>query len=209
MSHMNVYSQPQYNHHMMTSPMPQGGSQGTPHSGQGPSPDPHMGGSMNTQYSGHSGSADTTRHPSRRPSLQVQNDVNSPVHHSGGATPINQYAARSSQSQSQGQSQKGHGGFPAQPQHPQPGSSQDRGMGRTSLRYDGVNGPLAPVKAENYNPNNQGFNWEAPEGGWPSTMINRPHMQTSQYKNAYSSTGFDMLSVLVCPTCSMLFWQIY
>lgn len=27
-------------------------------------------------------------------------------------------------------------------------------------------------------------------------MINRPHMQ-SAYKNAYSSTGFDMLGVLV------------
>ncbi|KAF2760706.1 hypothetical protein EJ05DRAFT_473331 [Pseudovirgaria hyperparasitica] len=39
--------------------------------------------------------------------------------------------------------------------------------------------------------------WTAPEGGYPSTMGNaRPHME-SQYKNAYSSTGFDMLGVLM------------
>ena len=52
------------------------------------------------------------------------------------------------------------------------------------------------VDPSKYNPNNQGFDWEEGEGGWPSTMVNRPHMQSS-YKNAYSSTGFDMLGVLV------------
>lgn len=38
--------------------------------------------------------------------------------------------------------------------------------------------------------------WSAPPGGFPSTMHSRPHMKT-QFKNAYSSTGFDMLGVLV------------
>ncbi|KAK7519950.1 blue-light-activated transcription factor [Phyllosticta citriasiana] len=33
-------------------------------------------------------------------------------------------------------------------------------------------------------------------GGFPSTMHNRPHMET-QFKNVYSSTGFDMLGVLM------------
>jgi hypothetical protein len=39
--------------------------------------------------------------------------------------------------------------------------------------------------------------WSAPAGGFPSTMHQNPHMKT-QFKNAYSSTGFDMLGVLVC-----------
>lgn len=40
------------------------------------------------------------------------------------------------------------------------------------------------------------FPWSTPQGGFPSTMRNNPHMST-QFKNAYSSTGFDMLGVLV------------
>jgi hypothetical protein len=39
--------------------------------------------------------------------------------------------------------------------------------------------------------------WSTPTGGFPSTMHDNPHMKT-QFKNAYSSTGFDMLGVLVC-----------
>ncbi|KAI4608710.1 hypothetical protein J4E81_003826 [Alternaria sp. BMP 2799] len=38
--------------------------------------------------------------------------------------------------------------------------------------------------------------WQAPTGGFPSTKANNPHMKT-QFKNAYSSTGFDMLGVLM------------
>lgn len=40
------------------------------------------------------------------------------------------------------------------------------------------------------------FPWTVPTGGFPSTMNSNPHMNT-QFKNAYSSTGFDMLGVLV------------
>jgi hypothetical protein len=40
--------------------------------------------------------------------------------------------------------------------------------------------------------------WQVPSGGFPSTMHQNPHMKT-QFKNAYSSTGFDMLGVLVGP----------
>lgn len=87
-------------------------------------------------------------------------------------------------------------GFQGQPQNPLPGSLQDRGVGRVGNDYDGINGPL-PVKPANYNPNNQNFPWQPVGGSWPSTMVNKPHMQ-SAYKNAYSSTGFDMLGVLVC-----------
>lgn len=38
--------------------------------------------------------------------------------------------------------------------------------------------------------------WSPPAGGFPSTMHQNPHMKT-QFKNAYSSTGFDMLGILV------------
>lgn len=38
--------------------------------------------------------------------------------------------------------------------------------------------------------------WITPQGGFPSTKDKNPHMNT-QFKNAYSSTGFDMLGVLM------------
>ncbi|KAL5116818.1 hypothetical protein ACEQ8H_005299 [Pleosporales sp. CAS-2024a] len=38
--------------------------------------------------------------------------------------------------------------------------------------------------------------WKPPAGGFPSTMHSNPHMKT-QFKDAYSSTGFDMLGVLM------------
>lgn len=40
--------------------------------------------------------------------------------------------------------------------------------------------------------------WSPPAEGFPSTMHQNPHMKT-QFKNAYSSTGFDMLGILVRP----------
>lgn len=188
MSHINTYSQPQFHHSMMNSPLPQGGSQGTPQSVHNPSQASGAVSGVNTEYSGHSNSTENTRHVSRRHSLQIPDSVSSQQHSSGGVTPINQSGSVSSHHQR-------HSGFQGQPQNPQPGSQHDRGMGNSSQAYDGVNGPV-PVDPANYNPNNQGFSWEAGKGGWPSTLINRPHMQTS-YKNAYSSTGFDMLAVLV------------
>lgn len=187
MSQMNVYNQPQFNQSMMSSPMHASGSQSTAHAAQGPSQDPGGSSGMNPQYSGHTNSSrDTLRHISRRQSLQMPS-MSSPVH-SGGLTPMSQPA-------SAGPQNNANAGFQAQPQHPQSGSQQDRGLHNVASTYDGVNGPL-PVNAANYNPNNQGYAWEAPEGGWPSTMVGKPHMETSN-KNAYSSTGFDMLGVLV------------
>ena len=187
MTQMNLFSQPQFGQPMMSSPIHPGNSQSTVHSAQGPSQDPGGGIGLNTQFSRHtSASSGTARNTSRRQSLQIPT-MSSPVH-SGGVTPLSQPPSATPQDQ-------GNMGFPRQPQHPQPGSREDRGMGSPSQAYDGVNGPL-PVNAANYNPNNQGFKWETPEGGWPSTMVNKPHQQTS-YKNAYSSTGFDMLGVLV------------
>ena len=120
-----------------------------------------------------------TPQPSRSHSMQASNQTTHPQlsrQQSGSGTP-------------QRQEPQQHAGFAAQPQHPQPGSAQDRGVG------PGSHAGLDPDPS-NYNSNNQGLNWEAPDGGWPSTMTGRPHMQ-SEYKNAYSSTGFDMLGVLV------------
>lgn len=184
---LDLYTPSQYNQPMINSPVPRSGSQGTLHSAQGPSQDPGGGNGMNAQYTVRKNSSGgSARNVSRRQSLQIPT-MASPVH-SGGITPLSQPPSATPQEQ-------GHGGFQRQPQNPQPGSRQDRPIGNPSQGYDGVNGPL-PVNAANYNPNNQGFKWETPEDGWPSTMVNKPHMQTS-YKNAYSSTGFDMLAVLV------------
>ncbi|KAF2864206.1 hypothetical protein K470DRAFT_209728 [Piedraia hortae CBS 480.64] len=41
-----------------------------------------------------------------------------------------------------------------------------------------------------------GPTWQPPEGGWPSSMTGRLHSQTV-FKNAYSQSGFDMLSILM------------
>jgi hypothetical protein len=188
MSQMNMYRQPQFSQSMMASPVPHSGAQNTTRSAQAPLQDPEGGNSMGSQYSNHShSSAGTTRNNiSRNQSLHAP-DMSSPEH-SGDVTPM-------SQSRSVNQQNHANIGFPGQPQNPQPGTQQDRGMGNRSQMYDGVNGPV-PVNGANYNANSQNFNWDTPDGGWPSTMVNRPHMQSS-YKNAYSSTGFDMLGVLV------------
>jgi PAS domain-containing protein len=43
---------------------------------------------------------------------------------------------------------------------------------------------------------NMTSNWNVPSGGFPSTMHSNPHQKT-QFKDAYSSSGFDMLGVLM------------
>lgn len=190
---MNLYSQPQFNTSAMSSPMHPLQQQGTPNVQRGSVQDMGPGSGMNTQYGGRSvHSLGPVRALSRSTSLHVQDDRSS-VH---GGTPM----TAGNQHDNNRHGPPGQG-FRGQPQHPQPGSSDDRGMGDPRTQeFDGTNGPV-PVNPSNYNPNNQGFAWDAPEGGWPSTMVGRPHMQ-STYKNAYSSTGFDMLGVLVFDVCS-------
>jgi PAS domain-containing protein len=57
--------------------------------------------------------------------------------------------------------------------------------------------PGQDLPAEKMNQiNNFKLPWNPPPGGFPSTMHSNPHMKT-QFKNAYSSTGFDMLGVLM------------
>lgn len=188
---MDMYNQPQFSNSIMTSPMHSHPQNTTPISAsRGPVHDAGGGNGMNNMrygsHSGHSSGSAVRASLSRSQSLQTP-EVATPAQAS---TPISQPVAAAQPHQSH------NAGFPAQPQHPQPGSQQDRGMhiGR-STSFDAVNGPT-PVTSGVYNPNNQGFAWDAPEGGWPSTMSGRTHMQ-SVYKNAYSSTGFDMLGVLV------------
>ena len=191
---MNLYSQPQFSTSMMNSPMQANPQHDTSASvTMGPVQDSGGGGSMNmSQYDRHGSAsgASTVRALSRSHDFQTP-ETTSPAHN---GTP--QHA----NTQLPQDNHSGHArGFPAQIQHPEPGSEQDRGMdnGITNTRnFDGINGPTA-FKLGTYNPNNQGFAWETPEGGWPSTMVGKPHMN-SAYKNAYSSTGFDMLGVLVC-----------
>ena len=33
--------------------------------------------------------------------------------------------------------------------------------------------------------------------GWPSTIYNRPHMETTRFKDVYAPSGFDLLNILV------------
>jgi hypothetical protein len=184
---LSMYNQAQFNQNINASPMHPGTPQGRP---IGP---PRV-------ASKTSGTASTRDSKSQRPSMVHQL---SRSQSSTSFTPTSQHGGNNNSAEvQQPQRPQAHSRqpstatvLPGQIQNPQPGSTQDRGMGRASDSFDGVNGPL-PLQPKQYNPNNQNFPW-VPEGGdWPSTMVNKPHMQ-SAYKNAYSSTGFDMLGVLV------------
>lgn len=181
---MNMYNQQQqFNQGMMQSPMHYNGSQ-TPLSSRPPLQN-QDGGSRNSSYT------TTGGHPAAQ-TLSRRHSSNQTSPAQGGMSPNGQQASSSAPQNQQMQ------GFSA----PMPQSaSQDQELGNASRRnFDGLNGPTPlQVNARTWNPNNQSFDWETPEGGWPSTMTGRPHMQTS-HKNAYSSTGFDMLGVLVCST---------
>ncbi|PPJ57703.1 hypothetical protein CBER1_00042 [Cercospora berteroae] len=209
---MNLYNQPQFNTSAFSSPMhhTQQSQPGgvTPQSGRIPSHDPGGGNGQHSQYGPHSSTQPSTvRQMSRTQNLQVPDHLASPAHGASphSATPISGHTSSHASrppihSQTSHASPHSNGphvgtGFPGQPQHPVPGSQDDRGMNRHRAQYDGMNGPV-PVKSQNINPNNQNFPWDMPEGGWPSTMSGKPHTQ-SVYKNAYSSTGFDMLGVLM------------
>jgi len=189
LSQMNMFAQPQYHQNMMASPTQHSGSPSTSLPAQGPTQESATASRMSTSHSAHSGSTENAQRMLSTESTQVSDSLSSPQH-SGGVTPMNQRIPGSAQPT------QTTTGFQGQPQHPQAESAQDQLLHNGSQQYDGVNGPL-PINITGHNPNNQGFKWQAQEGGWPSTMVKKPHMQTS-YKNAYSSTGFDMLSVLVC-----------
>ncbi|KAF2466705.1 white collar [Lindgomyces ingoldianus] len=69
-------------------------------------------------------------------------------------------------------------------------------MSASSLQ---VQEPVAPPPPQDLNVDTFSqikFPWTTPPGGFPSTMTSNPHMNTP-FKNAYSSTGFDMLGVLM------------
>ncbi|KAK5172879.1 uncharacterized protein LTR77_003000 [Saxophila tyrrhenica] len=184
---MNLFNQPRFSQTMATSPMHTGGSQASPQPTQRPAQNVRTGSGMSSHYSGLPNSTRATPgHLSRSHSLQIPS-MASPAQ-GNDVSPMSQPVSAPGESSS-------NMNFPGQPQHPVPGSRQDMGMGDSTNVYDGVNGPV-PLSRTQPNPNNQGFKWETPEGGWPSTMAGRSHMQTS-YKNAYSSTGFDMLGVLM------------
>ncbi|KAK0250534.1 hypothetical protein LTS09_014381 [Friedmanniomyces endolithicus] len=185
---MQMYNRPQVGHAIVGSPQHQVPQQSLPNVNRSGGQDQGLSSGPNTQFGNlapQSGGS-TMKPPSRHHSLHsIENPSPAPT-----SAPTKQPEPSGEQPQSQP-----HSGYPGQPQHPEPGSAEDRGMGNTNQRYGGINGPY-PVDPADYNPNNQGFAWEPAPGGWPSTMVGRPHMQSS-YKNAYSSTGFDMHGVLM------------
>lgn len=186
---VNPYNQTQFNAQMVNSPA-NAASSNAPQTStpRNPISDPNGGGSsdMSSQYSGPGGNsgASTVRALSRTQSI---NQMSSASPAQSNMTPVHPSGLTHSVEKSN------TGGFPQQSQLPEPSPRQ--GGAVQTQRFNGINGPL-PVNLANYNPNNQGFQWDAPDGGWPSSMIGRTHAQTS-YKNAYSSTGFDMLGVLM------------
>lgn len=189
---MPMYNQSQFGQNVAGSPIQTNTPQGTPGSLQR---------AVSHDANGRSGSGSQYGRKSQRPSMPHQlsrshtaqaASSQSPQHASVTST-VNE--VQSNQNMQPDRQQTSSSGFQGQPQNPLPGSLQDRGVGRVANEFDGINGPL-PVKPTNYNPNNQNFPWEPAGGQWPSTMVNKPHMD-SAYKNAYSSTGFDMLGVLV------------
>lgn len=188
---MNLYNQPQFNHSAQSSPLHQQAQQGTPQSGGMSSHDQ----GRQSQYgsvSGNNSSQPTMRQLSRTQSLHVPEHM-SPAH---GASPLSA-PPTSGIGMSPAQRpapQPTPPSFPKQPQNPPAGGPFDRGVGR-NVGFDGINGPV-PIDRTKINPNSQNFPWDTPDGGWPSTMMGKPHT-SSIYKNAYSSTGFDMLGVLV------------
>ncbi|KAK3671445.1 hypothetical protein LTR78_008723 [Recurvomyces mirabilis] len=194
---MNLYNQPQFSNSVMNSPMHANPSQGTPSTSRTASYNESNNNRSgpNTQYGGQSvqSSNGTVRGLERSRSIHLS-DMNSPA--GGDSTPTSQPQIQPQQP-TQNLPPPGQG-FKGQPQNPPRGSAEDRGMHRHEpMQYDyKPRSDEFTVDPSKYNPNNQGFDWEEGEGGWPSTMVNRPHMQSS-YKHAYSSTGFDMLGVLM------------
>lgn len=188
---MNMYNN-QFGGSTMASPLQANTSQGTPTRGHDPSSGVNSG--MSSQYSRRSDHSSVTQHGSR-----TQNS-----HRPDASSPLHREMSQSTSSNTPMSASRQHAntGFAPQPQNPAAGSAQDHGMNRHRSEFDGVNGPV-PVNADKYNPNNQGFQWDQPEGGWPSTMVGRPHHTQSAFKNVYSSTGFDMLGVLVGETADL------
>jgi len=187
---MHLYHQQQFNQAMMASPLHQSGSH-TPLSARPSMQDPGGGmGSRPSQYSRNSSHSTNAAQPqmSRSHSLQVPSI---PTPSQSGHPSPDPAIATPQQYQSPG--------YSGQMQNVGAASSQEVVPARRAENHSHSNSNRSvPPSAKTYNPNNQGFDWETPKGGWPSTMAGaQPHMN-SQYKNAYSSTGFDMLGVLVC-----------
>lgn len=181
---MNLYNQPQFNQQTLSSPMHPPMQQNSPHtSGRMSSHDAGITSGQSSMYGGLSSgnSAPTVRATSGSQSLHVPDNMTPATNQSPMSAPQHSGSGRSPLS---GISSQVNNAFPAQPQRPLP--QQDLAV------TSGMNGG-PPLK---YKPTNQNFPWDAPDGGWPSSMSGRPHM-ASAYKNAYSSTGFDMLGVLV------------
>lgn len=191
---MPMYSQQQFGQSAVVSPMHSATPQGTPGAlSRVASQDAGNRSGANSQYGPQSQRPSIPHQLSRSHSAHLSSTSSS---QQGSITPHAGNESQQAQPTPPERQEIASRGFQGQPQNPLPGSIQDRGVGRIGNEHNGLNGPPA-VKPSRYNPNNQNFPW-VPEGGtWPSTMVNKPHMQ-SAYKNAYSSTGFDMLGVLVC-----------
>nr|ACS74817.1 white collar [Parastagonospora avenae f. sp. tritici]ACS74818.1 white collar [Parastagonospora avenae f. sp. tritici] len=166
---MNMFSNNQFNAPMLDSPVAQ--------EFIGPMPAPNQENSMSAIPQGHF----------KRPSLSNTPETRSGVSGIGSRT--------SSQEQNSARSQ-------SRPQSEQRSSSKSNLPTQMSLSSLRKQQPIALDPAQDLSEEKmeqiKDFQntWKPPAGGFPSTMHSNPHQKT-QFKDAYSSTGFDMLGVLM------------
>jgi PAS domain-containing protein len=210
-SDMSMFSNNQFNPQMMESPInanPNPINQGTDFIGPLPAPQrgsnmvgQHQFGSMpsqsqnqnqnqgQNQNQSQSQSQNQTRGHFKSPSMS-----NTPDGRSGPSLPSRQ---NSHGQQEQNRSSR------EQSQHAQRPDTKN-GANATQLSLSSLENqrPIAQDPTENLPQDklehikNMKLPWQEPPGGFPSSMNSKPHMQT-QFKNAYSSSGFDMLGVLM------------
>lgn len=166
---MNMYPPSRFNASMMTSPIQQ--------DFVGPQPAP---------------SQDNTVSAMQRPKLHQNRSMSS-------HTPETRSAGSGFQSRAGSQDQSS---IPSRPQSEQHSSTNvPTRMSLTSMKNQQpiAQDPGQDLSQETINKqfNNANLPIKPPPGGFPSTMHSNPHMKT-EFRNAYSATGFDMLGVLVC-----------
>lgn len=204
-SDMNMFSGAQFNTHMLDSPL---NTNNTPiNQGDdfiGPLPAPQRGSnvvgqhqfvdmqSQNQNHNNHSRnqSQSQSQNHFRTPSMSNTPDARSGPSLASRQNSHGQDQSRSSREQSQGQGQQ------------RPDTNSSKTATQLSLTSLDNQRPIAQDPSQDL-PDDKlkeikglKFPWAEPPGGFPSSMHAKPHMQT-QFKNAYSSSGFDMLGVLM------------
>ncbi|EON65167.1 hypothetical protein W97_04404 [Coniosporium apollinis CBS 100218] len=79
----------------------------------------------------------------------------------------------------------------------QSGSASTQGQPVQAESHSQGSDPSSQIKQHLDDMDPSKFPWQLPQSSLPSTMNQNPHTNHTQWKNIYSSTGFDMLGVLM------------